>query len=166
MPLRKLTIIWCPFSRSLCGPQWIWNRGSASVSLDLIRQLHDPVLSLLSLPAEARVELLRVLCTVQENQRLLLLQVSWQHNTLLHALCATFYRQHCAPQHMRRYLVYSEADFEVFRPTGDTLHRWRWNLAWRRGPKVPSSMPNFTIWCHKTQLSAFSLWVCVPTTAD
>ena len=27
---------------------------------------------------------------------------------------------------------------------GDTLHRWGWNLAWRRGPKVPSSMPNFT----------------------
>jgi len=24
---------------------------------------------------------------------------------------------------------------------GDTLHRWGWNLAWRRGPKVPSSMP-------------------------
>ena len=27
---------------------------------------------------------------------------------------------------------------------GDTLHRWGWNLAWRRGPKVPSSLPNFT----------------------
>ena len=27
---------------------------------------------------------------------------------------------------------------------GHTLHRWGWNLAWRRGPKVPSSMPNFT----------------------
>ena len=27
---------------------------------------------------------------------------------------------------------------------GDTLHRWGWNLARRRGPKVPSSVPNFT----------------------
>ena len=27
---------------------------------------------------------------------------------------------------------------------GDTLHRWGWNLAWRMGPSVPSSMPNFT----------------------
>jgi len=34
--------------------------------------------------------------------------------------------------------VYSEADFEVFRPAG------RWNLARRRGPLVPSSLPNFT----------------------
>jgi len=30
---------------------------------------------------------------------------------------------------------------------GDTLHRWEWNLARRRGPRaplVPSSVPNFT----------------------
>jgi len=27
---------------------------------------------------------------------------------------------------------------------GDTLHRWGWNLARRRGPKVPSFVPNFT----------------------
>jgi len=26
----------------------------------------------------------------------------------------------------------------------DTLHRWGWNLARRRGQKVPSSVPNFT----------------------
>jgi len=26
----------------------------------------------------------------------------------------------------------------------DMLHRWGLNLAWRRGPKVPSSTPNFT----------------------
>jgi len=40
-----------------------------------------------------------------------------------------------------RYLSYSEADFEVFRPAGatDTLHRCGSNLA-----QVPSSMPNFT----------------------
>ena len=25
----------------------------------------------------------------------------------------------------RRYLIYSEADFEVFRPAGDMLHQWR-----------------------------------------
>ena len=30
---------------------------------------------------------------------------------------------------------------------GDKLHRWGWNLARRRGPNVPSFMPNFTpIW--------------------
>jgi len=42
----------------------------------------------------------------------------------------------------RRYLIYSDADFEVFARRGDTLHRWRGegNLAQR----VPSSMPNFT----------------------
>jgi len=35
----------------------------------------------------------------------------------------------------RRYLIYSEADYEVFSPRrGNTLHRWGWNLAWRRGP--------------------------------
>jgi len=40
-----------------------------------------------------------------------------------------------------RYLIYSEADFEAFRPgRGYTLHRWGWNLAWKRGPKVPSSI--------------------------
>jgi len=39
----------------------------------------------------------------------------------------------------RRYSIYSEADFEVFRPAGgDTLHRW--GEIWRGGgdlPKVP-----------------------------
>jgi len=40
-----------------------------------------------------------------------------------------------------RYLVYSEADFEVFRPTGATRCTDGVKfLAWRRGP----SMPNFT----------------------
>ena len=58
-----------------------------------------------------------------------------------------------------RYLVYSEANFEVFRPAGATRctdggEIWHGggegtegpliHLAWRRGPKVPSSMPNFT----------------------
>ena len=34
-----------------------------------------------------------------------------------------------------RYLVYSEADFEVFPPQGrQTLHRWGWNSAWRSPP--------------------------------
>jgi len=46
----------------------------------------------------------------------------------------------------RRYLIYSEADFEVFRPTGAT--RWTdGGEIWHGGgdrPKVPSSMPNFT----------------------
>ena len=35
---------------------------------------------------------------------------------------------------------------------GDTLHRWGWNLAWRRGLKVPSSMPNFTPIGAKTRV--------------
>ena len=44
-----------------------------------------------------------------------------------------------------RYFVYSEADFEVFRPGGATrCTDGGWNLAWRSGPKVPSSVPNFT----------------------
>jgi len=25
------------------------------------------------------------------------------------------------------------------------IHGWAWNLAWRRGPAVPSTMPNFTL---------------------
>ena len=57
-----------------------------------------------------------------------------------------------APQACR-YLIYSEADFEVFRPTGATSctdggEIWHGGgtegpLPWRRGPKA-SSMPNFT----------------------
>jgi len=54
-----------------------------------------------------------------------------------------------------RYLVYSEANFEVFRPAGairctDGGEIWHgggpiWHgEQWRRGPMVPSSMPNFT----------------------
>ena len=40
-----------------------------------------------------------------------------------------------------RYLVYSEADFEVFRPAGATRCT-DWGEIWHG--KVPSSMPNFT----------------------
>jgi len=44
----------------------------------------------------------------------------------------------------RRYLIYSEADFEVFRPTGATRCT-DWGEIWHRGgPKVPFSVPNFT----------------------
>ena len=45
-----------------------------------------------------------------------------------------------------RYLVYSEADFEVFRPAGATRCTDGGEI-WHGGgdlPKVPSSMPNFT----------------------
>jgi len=42
-----------------------------------------------------------------------------------------------------RYLIYSEADFEVFRHARATrCTDWGWNLAWRR--TVPSFMLNFT----------------------
>jgi len=38
----------------------------------------------------------------------------------------------------RRYLSYSEADVEIFLSRrGDTLHRWRWNLAWSSGYITP-----------------------------
>jgi len=54
-----------------------------------------------------------------------------------------------------RYLSYSEEDYEVFRPAGDTLHRWWWNVAWRSGleewtfnPLRDSCMPNFTHRCN------------------
>jgi len=42
-----------------------------------------------------------------------------------------------------RHLSYSEGDFEVILPMGDTLHQWGWHLAWRSGSKV-HSRPNFT----------------------
>jgi len=42
-----------------------------------------------------------------------------------------------------RYLVYSEADFEVFRPAGATRCTDGGEM-WRSGPKVTFSMPNFT----------------------
>ena len=47
----------------------------------------------------------------------------------------TYYRQHC------RYLIYSEADFEVFHPSGATRCTG-WGEIWHGG--VPSSVPNFT----------------------
>ena len=50
-----------------------------------------------------------------------------------------FYRQHGA-QRKRRYLSYSEADFEVFRPAGGHAAP----MGVKFGTKVPSSMPNFT----------------------
>ena len=50
-----------------------------------------------------------------------------------------------------QYLIYSEANFEVFRHAGATrctdggeIWRGGGDLGWRRGPKVPSSTPNFT----------------------
>jgi len=44
----------------------------------------------------------------------------------------------------RRYLSYSDAEFEFFRPVGATRCT-DWGEIWHgEGPKVPSSMPNFT----------------------
>ena len=44
----------------------------------------------------------------------------------------------------RRYLSLPRGRLWGFSPhRGDTLHRWGWNLSWRKA-KVPSSMPNFT----------------------
>ena len=40
------------------------------------------------------------------------------------------YQQHCT-QCKARYLIYSDVDFDIFL-RGETLHRWGWNLAWRR----------------------------------
>ena len=87
--LSRPTVIWCPFSRSLSAPQWIWNHASASVSQDLIRQLHGPVVSLLSFLVEAWVEHLQMLCTVRGNQRSGPLQVvsaahCYIHNLFIH----------------------------------------------------------------------------------
>ena len=49
-----------------------------------------------------------------------------------------FYRQHLRAAQTCRYLVYSEADFEVFRPAGATRCTDGAKF------KVPSSVPNFT----------------------
>jgi len=43
----------------------------------------------------------------------------------------------------RRYLIYSEADFEVFRPAGATRCTDGGEI-WHEGGSVPSSVPNFT----------------------
>jgi len=44
-----------------------------------------------------------------------------------------------------RYFSLVRGRFWGFLPRrGDTLHRWGWNLARRRGPDRPSSVPNFT----------------------
>ena len=44
----------------------------------------------------------------------------------------------------RRYLSYSEADFEIFRPAGATRCTDGGKFGVRRGPTIPSSTPNFT----------------------
>ena len=43
-----------------------------------------------------------------------------------------------------RHLNYSEADFEFFAPQERHVSPMGWNLAWIRGPKIHSSVPNFT----------------------
>ena len=44
----------------------------------------------------------------------------------------------------RRYLIYSEADFEVFRPAGATRCTDGGKICHEGGDAVPSSVPNFT----------------------
>ena len=57
---------------------------------------------------------------------------------LVYSVFVCFFTGSIVQSTSRRYLIYSEADSEVFLPRrGDMLHRWGWNLAW-------SSMPNFT----------------------
>ena len=43
----------------------------------------------------------------------------YNYVTILHSLPAALHAAQAC-----RYLIYSEASFEVFRPLGDTLHRW------------------------------------------
>ena len=71
--------------------------------------------------------------------------VNWTVFTQMCKLQFTFITGNTARSAKRWYLSYSEADFEFFSPRrGDTLHRLGSNLARRREPKVPSSVPNFT----------------------
>ena len=63
--------------------------------------------------------------------------------------CAALRRRALLPAALRavqtcRYLVYSEANFEVFRPAGATRCTDGGEIWHGGGPKVPSSMPNFT----------------------
>jgi len=44
----------------------------------------------------------------------------------------------------RRYLSYSEADFEVFAPQGRHVAPMAVKFGVEEGPKVPSCTPNFT----------------------
>jgi len=74
---------------------------------------------------------------------------------LMYQTYPAFYRQHgsIARSATRRYLIYSDADFEVFRPAGTTtLHRLGWNLAWRRGTRSPPP-------CQISPQSAFGDWM-------
>jgi len=41
----------------------------------------------------------------------------------------------------RRYLIYPETDFEVFRPQGRHVSPMGWNLAWRRSPPPCQILP-------------------------
>jgi len=59
------------------------------------------------------------------------------------------YRQHCA-QRKAPVLKLLRGRVWGFSPRrGDTLHRWRWNLARRRGPKVPRAKCRDTlVWLY------------------
>jgi len=59
---------------------------------------------------------------------------------VFHYVC---YRQDLPEGQLCGYCFYSRANLGFFRP--DTLHRSRWNLAERSGPKVCYSSPNCTL---------------------
>ena len=59
----------------------------------------------------------------------------------------------------RRYISYSEGDFEVFRPQGDTLHQYRGKI-WHGGvdrPLLRAKLRDF----HKICKSLYPLSGCV-----
>jgi len=49
------------------------------------------------------------------------------------------YRQHCAQRNAPVFKLLRNRCWGFSPCRGDTLHRWRWNLARRRGPKVPGT---------------------------
>jgi len=59
------------------------------------------------------------------------------------SLSLSFFTGSIARSTSRRYLVYSEADFEVFRPAVATYCTDEGKI-WHEGGEVPSFMPNFT----------------------
>jgi len=59
-------------------------------------------------------------------------------------ICIFYYRQHCA-KHKLQVFNLLRGRFWGFSPRrGDTLHRWGWNLAWRKeGTKGPLLLAKF-----------------------
>jgi len=64
---------------------------------------------------------------------------------------------------MCRYLIYSEADFEVFRPQGRQVAPIGVKFVTEEGtpPKVPSSVPNVTPIGAMVRVWEPQNWVCI-----